>query len=332
MNFIHTGGMQRLPPFDSLVALDAVLRQGSMTAAASDLGITQSAVSHRLRRLEAFIGTPLLRRLPQGLQPTPAGAAIAEGLGDILADMASLRARARAAKMPQRLRVGLGAAMAHHWLVRRLPEFSHSYPGIEVELSIFTTKAQAEARHSDHDLRILWVHPEEARNSSTQRLLAREQVFPVCAPSVLRQPLKKPARLSTLPLLYKGSEEGQGQEWEWSTWFKRLGIADKPKTRLRFADIGTAIAAAIEGGGAVLARSLLVRDALQDGRLIRPLGPGFEMPCGKVHLARWPAALSGDPRLKAFVSWLAAETETTVSGPALGKARSISRKKINPLK
>lgn len=305
--------MQPLPPFDSLVAFDAVLRHGSMTAAASELGVTQSAVSHRLRRLESFIGMPLLIRRRAGLVPTPAGAALGEGLGDVFASMVGLRDSCRRAAAPARLRVGVGAAMANHWLVRRLPDFSRRHPGIEIELVIATTLAQMKARSGDCDLSVLWVKPEEARNSSTQRLLSREQVFPVCAPSVLRKPLRDPARLATLPLLYKGAEEGNSPEWEWSTWFKRLGINAKPTTSLRFADIGTAVTAAIEGGGAVLARSLLVRDALQDGRLIRPLGPGWGIPCSKVHLVRWPASRSADLHLRAFVAWLAAQALETVT-------------------
>ncbi|MFN4277378.1 MAG: LysR substrate-binding domain-containing protein [Ferrovibrio sp.] len=313
MNFIHNTTMRPLPPFDSLVAFDAVLRHGSMTAAASELGITQSAVSHRLRRLEAFIGTSLLLRRRAGLSPTPAGSALAEGLGDVFDSMAGLGERCRAATTPGRLRVGIGAALAQHWLVRRLPAFARRHPGIEIELVIATTQAQMKARSGDCDLSVLWVRPEEARNTSTQRLLFREQVFPVCAPSVLRKPLRDPAQLATLPLLYKGTEEGNTPEWEWSIWFKRLGIAGKPKTSLRFVDIGTAVTAAIEGGGVVLARSLLVDDALKDGRLVRPLGPGWGMPCSKVHLVRWPAALSGDLRVRAFVAWLAAEAEKTVA-------------------
>ena len=63
----------------------------------------------------------------------------------------------------------------------------------------------------------------------------------------------------------------------------------------------------------MLARSLLVHDALQDGRLVRPLGPDWEMPCAKAHLLRWPAALSGDARVQAFVTWLAKEAESTAA-------------------
>jgi LysR family glycine cleavage system transcriptional activator len=308
--------MRSLPPFDALIAFDTVLRLGSMTAAAAELGVTQSAVSHRLRRLEIFIGTELLLRRRAGLLPTPAGAALAEGLGDIFEGMAGLRERSRMAAHPARLRVGLGAALAQHWLVRRLPDFSRRHPGIEIELAIFTTRAQAEARGGDLDLRIHWVKPEEARNSSTQRLLFREQVFPVCAPSILKKPLRDTAKLADLPLLYKSAENGQGAEWEWTTWFQRLGIKMRPKPRLRFEDIGLAIAAAIEGGGVALGRSLLAHDALQEGRLIRPLGDGWALPSSKVHLARWPAALSRDLRLRAFVDWLEAEAARTVANPA----------------
>lgn len=314
MNLIHITRMRPLPPFDALVAFDAVLRLGSMTAAAAELGVTQSAVSHRLRRLEAFMGTELLVRRRAGLAPTPAGTALAEGLGDIFDGMAALRERSRMAAHPARLRVGLGAALAQHWLVRRLPDFSRRHPGIEIELVIFTTRAQAEARGGDLDLRIHWVKPEEARNSSTQTLLFREQVFPVCSPSILKKPLRDPARLAELPLLYKSAESGQGEEWEWSTWFQRLGIKARARPRLRFEEIGLAIAAAMEGGGVALGRSLLVDDALRNGRLVRPLGDGWALPSAKVHLARWPAALSRDLRLRAFVDWLATETARTVAG------------------
>lgn len=320
--------MRPLPPFDALVAFDAVLRLGSMTAAANELGITQSAVSHRLRRLEAFVGTTLLLRRRAGLTPTPAGAALADGLGDIFGGMAGLRERSRNAAHPARLRVGLSAALAQHWVVRRLPDFSRRHPGIEIELAVFTTRAQAEARGGDLDLRILWVKPEEARNSSTQKLLFREQVFPVCAPSIVRKPLRDPAQLAELPLLYKSAETGQGAEWEWTTWFQRLGIRARPRPRLRFEEIGLAIAAALEGGGVALGRSLLVHDALSDGRLIRPLGDGWSLPSSKVHLARWPAALSQNLRLRAFIDWLALETAQTVhQGQVADSAAKLQAKK-----
>jgi LysR family glycine cleavage system transcriptional activator len=80
--------MRSLPPFDALVAFDTALRLRSMTRAAAELGMTQSAVSHRLRRLEAYVGAPLLHRSSTGLSATPAGATLATGLADLLDGLA----------------------------------------------------------------------------------------------------------------------------------------------------------------------------------------------------------------------------------------------------
>lgn len=306
--------MRKLPPFDALLAFDAVLRHRSMTAAATELGVTQSAVSHRIRRLEAFVGAPLLLRLRPGLVATTAGTALAAGLDDVLDRMAALRERTRAVLPPGRLRVGVGSALAHHWLVRRLPAFAAQNGRVAIELVVLADAAQA--RSADLDLRIGWVPTDEGRSSSTQRLLFRERVFPVCHPRLLETAggRQKADLLEVLPLLHKGSDrQHQGREWEWSTWFQRLGLPGSPAAGLHFEDIGTVIAAALEGAGVALARSLLVHDALHDGRLVRPLPVELSMPSGKAHVVSWPAALSGDSRLRSFVAWLTAAAETTVA-------------------
>ncbi|WP_265441650.1 LysR family transcriptional regulator [Bradyrhizobium sp. SEMIA] len=123
MNLLHNAGMTAQPPFDALIAFEAVHRLGSVTAAASDLGVTQSAVSHRLRRLEDFMGLPLLTRTSGGMRPTPAGEALASGLAELLTGLGELRARCRAAASNGPLRVGVSAALADYWLVARLPMF-----------------------------------------------------------------------------------------------------------------------------------------------------------------------------------------------------------------
>jgi LysR family glycine cleavage system transcriptional activator len=305
--------MRTLPPFDALVAFDTALRHRSMTRAAAELGMTQSAVSHRLRRLEAFVGTPLLNRSSDGLSATPAGAELAGGLGELLDGLADLRGRCRALVTPAGLRVAVGSALADYWLVRRLPRFTRAHRKLEVELGIVENELQARA--ADADVQILWQPIETARSTSTQRLLFHEQVFPVCAPRLLPggRMLRDPKGLAELPLIHKGPPGGRGQgaEWSWPVWFERLGIERRPPAGLRFAALGTAIAAALEGAGVVMARSLLVHDALADGRLVRVLPARWDMPSSKAHVVRWPAALSTDRRVRAFVDWLAAEARST---------------------
>jgi LysR family transcriptional regulator, glycine cleavage system transcriptional activator len=304
MNLIHTAAMRALPPFDALIAFESALRHRSMTRAAGELGLTQSAISHRLRRLEGFMGTPLLERQNGSLAATAAGAALAEGLATLLDDMAELRARSRAAVAPLTLNVGVGSALADYWLVRRLPAFAAAHPRIPIELTVVESERQARAH--DLDLQILWRPAATARARSIERLLFQEHVFPVCAPALLprRKPLRDARALACLPLLHKGPAGAEsGAEWSWPAWFARLGLGAAP-AGLRVDTIGTAIAAALQGAGVALARSLLVHDALAEGRLSRVLPAKWDILSSKAHLVRWPAALAGDARVRAFVDWL----------------------------
>jgi LysR family glycine cleavage system transcriptional activator len=304
--------MRTLPPFDGLIAFDATLRHRSMTRAAAELGLTQSAISHRLRKLEGFVGTRLLDRTPGGLSPTAAGVTLAEGLGRMLDEMAELRARSRASLRPQTLKIGLGSALANHWLVRRLPAFASAHPDVAIELCI--VEGDVQARALDLDMQIRWIPKAGARATSTQRLLFDEMVFPVAVPSLLPRgrSLREPDVLGTLPVLHKGiAGRNDGDEWSWPVWFERLGVGAPVRAGLRFDNLGTAITAALQGSGVVLARSLLVHDALAEKRLCRVVSPDWDMMCSKAHVIRWPAALAGDRRVALFADWVTGEAERT---------------------
>ncbi|CAN0451433.1 unnamed protein product, partial [Phaeothamnion confervicola] len=183
MKLVHDGGMHRMPPFDALVAFESAARLGGMTRAASELGLTQSAISHRIRRLEDFMGTALFVRRNAGLALTAPGQALLDGFREVLEGAAELRTRCLSAVAPDRLRVGVGSALADNWLVRRLPDFRTRHPGVAIELAV--VENEAPERIANLDLRILWVSASEARPSSTQRPLFREHVFPLCALSLL---------------------------------------------------------------------------------------------------------------------------------------------------
>jgi len=304
-----------LPPFDTLQAFEAALRLGSMTLAARELGLTQSAVSHRLRRLEGFMGLPLLQRQSGGVQPTPAGEALREGLQALLDDLSALRSRCQLAAAPNRLRVGVSAAIADHWLVPRLPSFNAAYPHLAVELVVL------ENQHAEPpaglDLRVLWLPLAELRPGVHQRALCAEQVFPVCHPALLPAGyVPGDARvLLQLPLLHKGrAGVDAAAEWSWPAWFKRLGLPGSPREQLRFETIGPAVSAALAGAGVVLARSMLVHDALVQGRLVRLLPPLHDQPSSKAHLVRWRHELRAEAKVHAFADWLVAQAESTRRG------------------
>ncbi|MBN9530141.1 MAG: LysR family transcriptional regulator [Alphaproteobacteria bacterium] len=303
--------MRRLPPFSPLVAFDAVMRHLSFTRAAAELGITQSAVSHRLAQIERHFGTALFHRLNPGLAPTAAGLALAPALREALDRLADLDRHVRRPSAGRSLlRVGVGPALSRWWLVRRLPEFAAAHPEIGLELTTVTSEAAARGV----DVWLRWLPRGEARRSSVSRPLFGERVFPVCHPRLVAGG----RTLGDLPLLHKGRPEAQGAEWNWATWFDRLGL-DRPAAPapgdLGFDDIDTALSAAAEGAGVALGRSLLVHDALADGRLVRVLPEIFDLASSKVHVAAWRPELIDDAALGRFVAWMVRETARTVAAP-----------------
>lgn len=315
MNFLHTDVMRTLPPFDGLVAFEAAARHRSMTLAANELHVTQSAISHRLKKLESFVGALLFNRTGTGLSPTPAGVALLEDIGRLLDDMAGLRARSRAAAKPAILKVGVGTALSQYWLVRRLPSFMASNPDIGLEL--VAVESEAQARVADIDVMILWQPKSAARPNSTQRLLFDEHVFPVAAPRLIPRgrPLLNPKTLVNLPIIHKGPVgRNNGAEWSWPVWFERLGIETRVPEAMRFDSLNLALAAALEGAGVVLARSLLVHDAMAERRLCRVLPSKWDMSSSKAHFVRWQAVLIGDKRVSRFTNWIADKANCTTSG------------------
>jgi LysR family transcriptional regulator, glycine cleavage system transcriptional activator len=305
---LHHAAMRTLPPFDELVAFEAVARHLSFTRAAEELCLTQSAISHRIRRLESHFDTPLLRRLNPGVELTEAGSALLPELNQALDSLERLgRPRER------QLRVAAANALCTWWLARRLPAFMRERPGVSVELMPWQG---GDALPRGADVHIVWHIAEDATATATQTPLFCEQVFPVCNPKLLPggRPLRNFDALAALPLLHKASH-GAG-EWTWKAWFDRFARAAKPPpgaAQLRFADIGLSLSAALEGAGVALGRSLLAHDALADGRLVVPAVGLEPMLSSKKHLARWPASKAADPDLSAFVRWLSGEAARTLA-------------------
>src|SRR5262245_50021026 len=299
--------MRSLPPFPELVAFEAVARHLSFTRAAAELGLTQSAVSHRVRRLETHFGKRLLHRLNPGLKLTEAGAALVPEIA------AALDGLARLGRSPERrLRVAAGSALCTWWLASRLPSFMARCPGLSVEL---TPLDSYNTPVPEVDVRILWVSEADYTAQPTQAPLFAERVFPVCSPRLLPggQPFAEPRALGNLTLLHKATLASG--EWSWSTWLERLGIDARRRTggELRFADMGPILSAALDGAGVALARSLLVHDALHAGRLTIPVR-GFEpMTSVKKHIARWRRAQADDADVKAFVGWMVEEAALSMA-------------------
>jgi LysR family glycine cleavage system transcriptional activator len=285
-----------MPPFAGLLAFEAVFRHGSMTLAGEELGLTQSAVSHRVRALESFFGVTLLERLNPGLRATEAGARLACELGPLLGALASLRRRVAGEPGPRAFRLGLGTPLLGWWLSPRLPALCAAFPELSIE--VLTWDTAVEAARADADLALLWVPRAGRMEDPCALIFPSETVFPVAAPDLLRT-VPPGGDWQALPLLAKGRRgEETGREWSWATWLWR-GIGHEA---IRFRDINGSLQAAADGNGVALARSLLVADALRQGRLMRLNGPDAAHACSKMQIARWRDP--GDQTAAQMAAWL----------------------------
>jgi LysR family glycine cleavage system transcriptional activator len=302
--------MRRLPPFDELVAFEAVARHLSFTRAAEELCITQSAVSHRIRRLEQHFAVSLVQRKKGDIALTEAGLAMLPGLVAALENLSQLgRPDGR------RLRVAAASALCTWWLAGRLPQFMAQRPGVSVELVPIDS---VQSPIPDVDVRVLWIASGQEDTRSRQAPLFVEAVFPVCSPSLLPdgRPLRDASQLLRLPLLHKASNSTG--EWSWSVWLERLGVSASPQARseLSCADMGLVMSAAVSGAGVALTRSLLAHDALVSQRLVPALAEVAPMASVKHHVARWPASKAADADVLAFVEWLVEEARVTLASTA----------------
>ena len=110
---------RHVPPLQPLLAFDAVVRHRSFTRAAAELGVTQSAISHQVRRLEQHFGMPLLQRLNPGLDLTVEGRALLPKLTAALDQLGALDAHVRRATQQRTLRIGVSLTLCNWWLIRR---------------------------------------------------------------------------------------------------------------------------------------------------------------------------------------------------------------------
>ena len=286
----------RLPPMAGLLAFESTLRHKSMTVAADELGLTQSAVSHRIRALESFFGVDLLERLNPGLRPTEAGALLHRETLLTLSALSGLRGRIVGQSGARVFRLGLGAPLLAWWLSPRLPDLRAAFPNLLVD--VVTWDSAAEAARSEVDLALLWLPRESASNEGGELLFPEENVFPVASPKLLRAH-GAGFNWHTLPLLAKGRRgEETGREWSWPAW-----LGTRPATEaMRFRDIGSSLQAAVDGNGVALGRSLLVADALSRRRLVRLSSPRDVRACSKTQIARWSD--TNDRTAARMAAWL----------------------------
>ncbi|MBP0443841.1 LysR family transcriptional regulator [Roseomonas sp. SSH11] len=290
--------MRSALPFESLWAFYLVAETGSLSAAAAALGVTQPAVSKRLRDLEALLGCALVRRGANALSLTEPGRRFAEELGDGFGKLQAATQHLRSAPKPLRIRAYTTWAL--RWLIPRLPDFRQHHPGIDVEVS--TSTAAVDLAREGVDAAVSTA-PHDLPPSPTARRLQPVVVAPFSVPSLARTwcPGQPGYRLL-------GSKV---RRLDWPMWLRANGMAAGAEPLL-FESTTLAIQAALEGLGIVICAPGYVRSEVTSGRLVAL--PGKALRTGDCYWLILPAGRLDIP-LQIFADWLEGEASTEGDRP-----------------
>jgi LysR family transcriptional regulator, glycine cleavage system transcriptional activator len=298
--------MTALPSLNGLRAFEAAARHLSFTRAAAELNVTQTAISHQIRRLEEQLGVRLFLRQSRALLLTREAQEYLPAVRAAFEDLRAATERLRRPEKAQALTVSTMASLAAKWLLPRLAGFQEAHPGIEVRIS--TSSHLVDFRREEVDVAIRYGRGRWP--GLTADWLMAEDIFPVCSPALLagERPLKRPQDLAHHTLIHATLARE-----DWQLWLTAAGLPTALASRpgLTFDLSLMALQAAIDGLGVALGRTPFVEADIAAGRLVVPFDVKLPAEAGFYVVA--PQETAQTPKIALFRDWLIA----TVAKPAV---------------
>lgn len=291
-----------LPPLSRLRPFEAAARHESFSLAAEELGMTQTAVSKQVSALERELDTLLFERRNRAVFLTDAGRRLGRVVGAALSDITAEIATLRGQRRSEELVLHCQLCEAFYWLMPRLAGFHERYPGVELRV-VSSLKPLTETSES---FDVAMQTSGRATGSARLAFTASDEVFPVCAPTLLSgetMPVH-PRKLLTYPLL---AHTVTPQDWmDWQEWFANVDAPVKQRPRMvSFDSYPLALQAAVAGQGIALGWRRTTEGMIVEGKLIRPCRETVDRPT-EISVFRGNAR-NPHPKAGQLVKWLAEE-------------------------
>jgi len=262
--------MRSLPPLTALRVFETAGKCLSFTQAASQLHVTQSAVSRQIKQLEDYLGIPLFVRRHHKLELTDAGSQLLGKLEQSFNLMEDAVQELRDPNQRQKLNILVPPTFATRWLVSQLSNFQQRFP--ELELSIQNHGAE----HAKFDCEVRFGTSGKPRYYS--ELLMLEQHIAVCAPSLAEKARQlETCSYSLLHILHNGKRLPTWEDWLQAAQKRHL---INPERGMEFSTLDQVINAARAGAGLAIIDRTMIAQELADGSLVQFSEIEVSGPCG----------------------------------------------------
>lgn len=254
---------RKLSSLTALVALEAVTRHRSISAAAREIGVTQAAVSRHIAALEEDFGRPLFTRAHRSVQPTAEclllGRALSDNFHGIAEAIDTMRTTSRDV-----VTIGASVAFSQLWLVPHLVQFRALHPGSAFRVISRDDRIDLESGEVDMVIR----YGKAPFSDGEVVASVPDQVFPVCAPDYAARHDLDAFPDCRFDLI---EQDVPDRTWyRWSDWFAQTGgrqVNSVPTLRLTY--LTETLAAAKAGAGIAMGWQVLLADALETGALVK---------------------------------------------------------------
>ncbi len=293
-----------LPPLSAIRVFEAAARHLSFTRAATELGMTQAAVSYQIKLLEERVGGPLFLRRPREVVLTEAGQQLAPRLRDAF-DILREAFTDLAEQAEGTLTISTMHTFAANWLAPRLGAFNLAHPNIAVRLE--TTTRLVDFAREEVDVVVRSGRGQWAGLVAHKLLDVR--FTPMISPRLAAEVggINKPSDVLKVPLI------DPKDEW-WIIWFKahdlpleELEKQTGPSLNMQALDGEAAMA----GRGVALLTPEYFERELQDGRLVMPFNRLIDEESG--YWLAYPEARRNVPKIRHFRDWIVAEAAASRS-------------------
>lgn len=293
----------RLPPLNSLRAFEAAARHGSFARAAEELHVSPGAISRHVKLLEEHLAAPLFRRLPRGLELTPAAHGL---LPRISAAFEMIAEAVQETTGPTRaVKIICSNTLANRWLVPRLGDFKKLHPELQVSVGVFRATVD-ELYRGNYDVGLICQRDQAVKPNMDGVMIRRERLTPICAPALLegKDPIREPADLKNHVLLHPDHDTE-----DWRAWLAKAGLSAVIDHRQgqTYETMELSVRAAVEGLGVAIADLQFVLDEIASGALVAPFESivgddyGYLLVCERGRLA--------EPGIAVLRDWLIAEAK-----------------------